>query len=149
QILELDLVIGVGEAGVVGRFRFEPRLSLVRRQIIGRLVLVVDDRADDERQVGIAIDIFDDHLLADAGNDLPAPALAGPHLGDAGAAGGRAILAVPVKAQPDPAVFVDVDIAFLAPVLLSDDLGGLWPVDRRAGRDDRRAEALVAFLEFV
>ncbi|MET3891768.1 hypothetical protein ABIE41_002844 [Bosea sp. OAE506] len=83
------------------------------------------------------------------GDDLPAPALARPHLRDAGAAGGRAFLAVPVEAQQDAAELVDVDVALLAAVALAHDLGGVRAEHGRAPGDQGRAEAAVALLELV
>ena len=149
EVLELDLVELAGLAAAIGRFRFQARLGLVGGQVVGRHVLVVDHGAGDDRPIGVAADIGDDDLLADARDDLAAPVLAGPGLRHAHTAGGRVLLAVPMEAQPDPAVFVDVDIAFLALVLLADHLGGVGADMERGGCHLRGAEALVGFLQLV
>ena len=107
-------------------------------QLPGHHVLVVVDRADDERPVGIAVEEVHDDLVADPRQGEHAVALAGPGLRDAHPA--RAVLVllaepVPVELDLDPAVLVGLDLVAAG----TDDDRRLRAGDHRPRRDARRA----------
>src|SRR6516225_10116004 len=90
-VLELPFVVAVAALARVG---LDAGDGLLVGKLVRRLVLVVVHRPDHERAVGVALQEFDDGFLADAGNELAAPLLAGPDLRDAQLA--RAlVLAIP------------------------------------------------------
>jgi hypothetical protein len=119
-------------------------------QRIGRLVVAVIDAARHDRAVGVTLDEVDQHLVADAGQEHAAPAVARPQLADADPA--RAGLVVGVRAVP-------VELHLHAPVLVGIDLlalgadhgGGLQAAHDGAERDGLGAERLGALgdREFV
>src|ERR1043165_2145187 len=76
-VVEIPFVV---TAAAFGRIRFDARDVFLRRKFVRRLVIVVVDRADDERAVGIAFEKLDYRLLSDARNELSTPTLARPHL---------------------------------------------------------------------
>src|SRR5262249_51831936 len=110
-------------------------LGLVVRQLIGRHVVGIVDAADAKRPIGIALEEIDDHLHADARDELRTPVLAGPGLGNAHPDGIIA-LALPRKVHANAAVLVGVD--FLA--RRTRDESYLRAVNERFRRRPRRPE---------
>ena len=110
RVLEHDLVVAaVGRGGVA----LPAALRLVGGQLVGRLLEVGVDAADDHRPVGIAAEEVDEHLLPDAREVRPAVARAAPGLAHGDPAGARLVhlaLAVPVEADAHAAELVGVDL---------------------------------------
>ena len=129
------------------RVRFQARNRLVAGHRVGIFVLAVVDRAHHQRAVGVALQKDDDHLHADARDELAAPGRPGPDLPDADPAG-FGVVAVPVELDHDPALLVDLDLLGAA-LLLGHHQCRLRPVDHRARRQGRRAEGAVAGQELV
>ena len=121
------------------------------RQGVGGLVAAVVDAAGDDRVVGVAVDVLDDDLHADARDHHAAPAIAGPGLAHA-AAHRLGVVEVPVEADQHAAVVVAVDVRPAARAV-GDHRGRLGPAHRRArraplgraglARGDQGVEALV------
>ena len=150
---DLLLALGVEEAPlVVARrhpssvLRLEPAdqvlvgvLGVRALAEVGRHLVGVVDHADDDRLVGVAFEMVDDHLLADPRPERGPPAPAGGELRDADPAGALLVvlpLAVPVELDLHPAVLVGVELL----TRRADDDGGLRAGDDRLGRDPLRPE---------
>src|SRR3954469_23502065 len=143
-VLEIPLIVA---AAALGRIGLQSRDRLLRRQVIGQLVLVVIDGADDQGPVRIAFQKFDDYFLSDARNDLTAPFLAGPDLSNAQPAR-PLFLPVPKKSYIDFAEVFDVDLLARI-VVLGHHLGGLDTINPWLRRQHRRPERTVARQELV
>ena len=109
------------------------------RQGKRRGLLAVVDAAHHQRPVGVALEIVDHDLLADARNGHAAPGLAGPGLADPDPAGVVLVALaqpVPVEVHLDPAVLVGVD---LLPGRPHHDCG-VQAIDHRPRRGAARAK---------
>ena len=81
-VLEIDL-IEVRRRAPLAAAGLDAAAGHPAGKAVGRSVVAVVDRADDQRPVRVAFEERDDDFVADAGNELRAEALAGPELADA------------------------------------------------------------------
>lgn len=137
QVLERQLVVA---AAAGGRARDDPAPRLLLREVEGRQELLVEQRSEDHRPIGVAREEGDHHLHADARDELEAEAGAGPRLHRPHPARGALValaLAVPVKLHFDAPQLVGVDLVELG----ADDqrrLHDLLGARRRRRRARRR-----------
>src|SRR5216684_968408 len=143
-VLEHELVIAVIPLGRVG---LQSGLCLVVGKRVGMLVVAIVHATGHKRPVGITFEELDHDLHPDPRNELLAPLLAGPGLGNPDRAG-LLRLAIPIELHPDVTVFVGrYLLAVLA--LLGHDFRGLDTVDARCWCQRQTPKRAIARQEFV
>src|SRR6267378_993578 len=146
-VLEHELVVAVMPLGRVG---LQSGLGLVAGKRIGMLVVAIVHASCHKRPIGITFEELDHDLHPNPRNELLAPLLAGPGLGNPDRA--RFFrLAIPMELDPDVTVFVGryllVVVALL--LVLGNDFRGLDTVDARFWCQRQTPERAIARQELV